>query len=481
LPSDGAAMPQPLTPDLCVIGAGPGGLAAAAKAASYGVSVVLVERGRMGGQSLSHGTLPLKALCSAAKRFHDIKNAWRFGVKAADFSVNHREVSEFIEGIVAEASPNTSPERFTALGADIVRASAKFVDANTIAAGDFEIKARRIIIATGSSPLIPPIPGIDRVPYFTNETIFLHKHRIPHLLIAGGSSSALEFAQAYRRLGSDVTVIASGSILPRDDQELRNYLVKCLKEDGIRIVENARIERVEPFGSNIQTVFAVLGKSYALEGTHLLLSMGSAPNIAGLNLDAAGIKHSAQGIPVTRGMRTTNKKVYAIGDVTGQTDYAHAASHHADVAIKNALFRLPVRAQNATLPWATFTDPELAHVGMTEEAARDDYGRLSILRWPYRENERAQAERQTGGFLKVVASQRGTILGAGIVGAQAGEVIQMWSLAMQKGISISAMASTISPYPTLGEINKMAAESYFLPHAQSQFARRVIGLLAKLG
>ena len=278
-----------------------------------------------------------------------------------------------------------------------------------------------------------------------------------------------------------MTVIAAGTVLPRDDQELRNYLVKCLKEDGIRIVENARIERVEPFGSNIQAIFAVLGKSYALEGTHLLLTLGSAPNVAGLNLDAAGIKHSAQGIIVTKSMKTMNPKVYAIGDVTGQTDLAHAASHHADVAVKNALFRLPVRAQNGTLPWVTFTDPELAHVGLTEEAARTAYGRLSILRWPYRENDRAEAERQQGGFLKVVASQRGMILGAGLVGAQAGEVIQMWSLAMQKSIPVSGIASIVAPYPTLGEMNKMAAESYFLPRAQSQLTRRVIGLLAKLG
>jgi pyruvate/2-oxoglutarate dehydrogenase complex dihydrolipoamide dehydrogenase (E3) component len=474
-------MPQPLTPDLCVIGAGPGGLAAAAKAASYGASIVLIERGAMGGQSLTHGALPLSALCAAARRFNDLKNAWRFGVKAADFSVNHREVGEFIESVIAEAAPNVSAERYTGLGADIIKAPAKFLGPDTVAAGNFEVKARRFIIATGSGPLIPPIPGLDRVPYFTDETIFLHKHRIPHLLIAGAGPTALEFAQAYRRLGSDVTVIAAGPVLPRDDPELRNYLLKCLKEEGVRIVENARIERIEPFGSNIQAVFAVLGRSYSLEGSHLLLTLGRAPNVASLNLEAAGIKYSAQGIAVTAGMKTSNKKVYAIGDVTGATELAHAATHHAHVALMNALFRLPLRASNETLPWITFTEPEVAHVGMTEEAARAAHGRLTILRWPYRENERAQAERQTGGFVKVVASRRGKVLGAGIAGAQAGELIQAWSLAMQKNIPLGAMAGVVAPYPTLSEMNKMASESYFLPRAQSTLARRIIGLLAKFG
>lgn len=209
--------------------------------------------------------------------------------------------------------------------------------------------------------------------------------------------------------------------------------------------------------------------------------MGRAANVDGLNLDAGGIAYSERGIRVTKGLRTTNKKVYAIGDVTGEAEFAHAAEHHASVAVTNALFRLPVRARPETMPWVTFTDPEAAHVGMTEEAARERYGRLTIVRWPYSENVRAHAERQTNGFLKVVASRRGKILGAGIVGAQAGELIQMWSLAMQKNIPLSAMANIVPPSPTLAEMNKMAAENYFAPRAQSPLLRRIIGLLAKFG
>ena len=302
-----------------------------------------------------------------------------------------------------------------------------------------------------------------------------------HLLVFGGGSIGLEFAQAYRRLGSDVTVIEAGPALAQDDPELRAHLLKCLRDEGIRVLENVRVERIEPFGSNIQAVFAMQGKSYSVEGSHILIAMGRRANVAGLDLDAAGITFSDRGIQVTKGLRTSNKKAYAIGDVTGETHYAHAAEHHAAAAVKNALFRLPVRTHRETMPWVTFTDPELAHIGMTEEAAREKYGRLTIVRWPYSESLRAQAERQADGFLKVIASGSGKILGAGMVGAQAGELIQMWSLAMQKNIPLSAMASIVPPSPTLAEINKMAAESYFVPQAQSPLLRRIIGLLAKLG
>ncbi len=474
-------MSQPLTPDLCVIGAGPGGLAAASKAASFGLSVVLIERARMGGQSLHTGSVPSKALLASAKRVHEIRNAWMFGIKAGDLSINHRTVSEHVLSAGQAMAANVSAERLNGLGVDVIKASAHFSDPDTVEAGSHVIRARRFIVATGSAPLIPPIPGLDRIPYFTSETIFSHIHRMPHLIVMGGGSVGLELAQAYHRLGSDVTVIDAGPVLPRDDPELRAHVLKCLRNEGIRIVENARIERIEPFGSNVQAVFAILGKSYSVEGTHVLLAMGRAANVDGLNLDAAGIAYSERGIRVTRGLRTANKKVYAIGDVTGESEFAHAAEHHASAVVTNALFRLPVSARRETMPWVTFTDPETAHVGLTEEAARERYGRLTIVRWPYSENARAQAERQANGFLKVIASKRGKILGAGIVGAQAGELIQMWSLAMQKGISLSAMASIVPPSPTLAEMNKKAAENYFLPRAQSHLLRRIIGLLAKFG
>jgi pyruvate/2-oxoglutarate dehydrogenase complex dihydrolipoamide dehydrogenase (E3) component len=474
-------MPQLLTPDLCVIGAGSGGLSAAAIAASFGVSVVLIERGRMGGECLNTGCVPSKALLAAAKRVHDIRDARKFGIRVSDPDVDYRALAAHIQGVIDAIAPNDSVERFTALGVDVIKAAARFADKETVEAGDFRIKARRFIVATGSTPLIPPIPGLDRVPYFTNETIFANTHRIAHLLIVGGGPVGLELAQAHRRLGSDVTVLEAGRALSRDDPELRDFLLKCLREEGVRVLEHARVERIEPFGANVQIVFAMQGKPYSIEGTELLLAMGRAPAVNGLNLEAAGVKYNERGIAVTKGLKTSNSKIYAIGDVTGQAFFTHAANHHATVVIKNALFRLPARADHGRMPWVTFTDPEVAHVGMTEEAARERYGKLRILRWPFRENDRAQAERQTRGFLKVIATQGGKILGAGIVGTQAGELIQMWSLAMQKGIPLRAMSGIVSPYPTLAEINKRAAVDYFAPRAQGHFVRRLIGLLAKMG
>lgn len=474
-------MPQVLTPDLCVIGGGSGGLSAAAIAAAFGVRVVLIERGKMGGECLNTGCVPSKALLAAAKRAYDIRDSAKFGIRAGEMSIDYKAVAEHVQGVIDAIAPNDSVERFNGLGVDVIKASARFITRTTVEAGDCHIKARRFIIATGSAPLIPPIPGLDRVSYFTNETIFANKRRIGHLIIIGGGSVGLEMAQAHRRLGSEVTVVESGRALQKDDPELKDFLLKRLREEGVRVLENARVERIEPFGSNLQVIFATLGKSFSIEGSDLLIAAGRAPAVAGLNLEAAGIAYSERGIQVSKRLVTSNKKVYAIGDVTGEVYLTHAASHHATVVIKNALFRLPAKADHDTLPWVTFTDPEVAHVGLTEEKARERYGKLTILRWPYSEIDRAQAERQTEGFLKVIASPRGKILGAGIVGAQAGEIIQMWSLAMQKGISLDMMRSIVSPYPTLAEINKKAAVSYFLPRAQHPLVRKIITLLAKLG
>jgi pyruvate/2-oxoglutarate dehydrogenase complex dihydrolipoamide dehydrogenase (E3) component len=474
-------MPELLTPDLCVIGAGSGGLSAAAIAASFGVPVTLIERDRMGGDCLNFGCVPSKALLAAAKRVHDIRGAAKFGIRAADPGIDHKAVAAHVQSVIDAIAPYDSVERFNGLGVQVIKASARFADKDTVEAGAYQIKARRFIVATGSVPFVPPIPGLDRVPYFTNETIFSNAHRLPHLLIVGGGPIGLELAQAHRRLGSDVTVVEAARALPRDDPELRDTLLKALRDEGVRILENARVERIEPFGSNIQIVFATLGKSYSIEGSHLLLATGRSPSVSGLNLEAADVKYSDRGISVSKGLRTSNRRIYAIGDVIGGMQFTHAANHHATVVIKNALFRLPAKAEDATMPWVTFTDPEVAHVGMTEETARERYGKLAILRWPYHENDRAQAERKTVGFAKVIATKRGKILGVGIVGAEAGELIQMWSLAMQKGIPLSAMRSIISPYPTLSEINKRAAVSFFAPRTQDPFVRRIVALLARFG
>jgi pyruvate/2-oxoglutarate dehydrogenase complex dihydrolipoamide dehydrogenase (E3) component len=475
-------MAEQLKPDLCVIGAGSGGLSVAAGAAQLGAEVVLIERHKMGGDCLNYGCVPSKALLAAAKRAQAMRTSAPFGIRPVDPQIDHRAVLTHVHEVIAAIEPNDSVERFTGLGVRVILGEGSFKDRATVVAGGYEIRARRFVIAAGSTPAVPPIPGLDTVPYYTNETIFDAPGFLPHLIVIGGGPIGLEMAQAHRRLGSEVTVVEALTPLAKDDEEVRNVVLRRLDEEGVRILDKARVERAESFGENVRVTFSKDGQSYSLDGTHLLLAVGRRPSLDRLNLDAAGIKYERTGITVNAGMKTSNSRVYAIGDVAGGPQFTHVANYHASIVVKNALFRLPSKADHSAIPWVTFTDPELAHIGLTEEAARAKYGnKINVLRWPYHENDRAQAERETEGFLKVVTTRSGKILGASMVGAHAGELIQMWSLAMQKKIDIKAMASFISPYPTLSEINKRAAIVYFLPKLTNPLIKRVVGWLKKLG
>ena len=475
-------MAEQLKPDLCVIGAGSGGLSVAAGAAQLGAEVVLIERHKMGGDCLNYGCVPTKALLAAAKRAQAMRDCAPFGIRPADPQIDHRAVLAHVHEVIAAIAPNDSVERFTGLGVKVILAEASFRDKSTVIAGGAEIRARRFVVATGSTPAVPPIPGLEKVPFFTNETIFDAPGFLRHLIIIGGGPIGLEMAQAHRRLGSEVTVIEALTPLARDDEEVRGPVLRRLAAEGVRLIDKARLERAESFGDGVRVMFGKGGQSFTLDGTHLLLAVGRRPNIESLNLQAAGIKHDRNGIVVNSGLKSSNRRVYAIGDVAGGPQFTHVANYHASVVIKNALFRLWSKADHTTIPWVTFTEPELAHVGLTEAGAREKYGsKINVLRWPYSENDRAQAERQTDGFLKVVTNRSGRILGASMVGAHAGELIQMWSLAMQKNINIKSMASIVSPYPTLSEINKRAAIIYFLPKLTSPLLKRVVGWLRKLG
>jgi pyruvate/2-oxoglutarate dehydrogenase complex dihydrolipoamide dehydrogenase (E3) component len=471
-----------LKPDLCVIGAGSGGLSVAAAAAQLGAEVVLIERHKMGGECLNTGCVPSKSLLAAAKRAQAMRDAHAFGIRPVEPEIEYRSVQKHIKDVIAAIAPNDSVERYTGMGVRVILADARFTNRSTVVAGDMEIQARRFVLATGSSPAIPPVPGLDSVPHFTNETIFNAPSLPRHLLIVGGGSVGLEMAQAYRRLGSEVTVIEAAIPLSRDDAEMRRPVLARLAAEGVRLLDQARLERVESRGGQVRIVFAKDGRSYSLDGSHLLIATGRRPNLEGLNLEDAGIRYDPDGITVNSALKTSNRRVYAIGDVINGLRFTHVANYHAGLVVRNALFRLPVKTDHLSIPWVTFTDPELAHVGLTEEGAKKKHGdKIQVLRWPYNENDRAQAERVTEGFLKVITTRSGRILGASIVGHNAGEIIQMWSLAMQKGIDIKAMASITCPYPTLAEINKRAAMMHFVPKLTSPLPRRIIGWLAKLG
>jgi pyruvate/2-oxoglutarate dehydrogenase complex dihydrolipoamide dehydrogenase (E3) component len=470
-----------LTPDLCIIGAGSGGLSVAAAAAAFGQTVVLIEKHKMGGDCLNYGCVPSKALLAAAKRAHLMRTSKPFGVEPVAPHIDHAAVHDHVHGVIAAIAPNDSVERFTGLGVRVIQAPGRFLDRATVEAGDYRIRARRFVIATGSSPLTPPIPGLDKVPYFTNETIFDNRSKLDRLIVIGGGPSGLELAQAHLRLGSKVTVLEAVKAIGKDDPELAGLLLRTLREEGLIIREGALVDRAEGLPGALRVTIKAAGRSEVIEGTHLLVAAGRRPNLSDLNLEAAGILYERQGIVVDRGLVTTNRKVFAIGDCIGTAQFTHMANYHAGIVIRRALFRLPAKVNDALLSWVTYTEPELAHVGMTEEQAKTAKGGIRVLRWPYHENDRAQAERATTGFAKVVTDRTGMILGATLVGERAGELIQMWSLAISQKLKVRAMTSWISPYPTFSEINKRTAIRYYAKTASNPIVRKVIGLLAKLG
>ncbi|MEE9587486.1 MAG: FAD-dependent oxidoreductase [Hyphomicrobiaceae bacterium] len=474
-------MSEVLKPDLCVIGAGSGGLSVAAAAAQLGVAVVLIEKHKMGGDCLNYGCVPSKALLAAGKRAHIMRHTKAFGVTPTSPVINPAAVRDHVRGVIAAIEPNDSVERFTGLGVHVIQAAARFMDKRTMVAGDYEIRPRRFVIATGSSPAIPPIPGIDQTPFFTNETIFENARRMEHLVIIGGGPIGLEMAQAHTRLGSRVTVLEALKSFAKDDPELAEPVLRKLREEGIVIREGVRVERLEEIDEGVRAVVSDGGETGVVDGSHMLLATGRKPNVEGLDLEAAGIRFDQHGIKVGKNLKTSNRRTWAIGDVIGGPQFTHIANYHAGIVIRQALFRLPVKAKHDMIPWVTFTDPELAHVGLIEDEARKKHGKINVLRWPYAENDRAQTERATEGFVKVVTTKRGRILGATITGEHAGELIQMWTLAIAVGLKIKAMTSFISPYPTLSEINKRAAYTYYLPSLTNPLVRRAIKMLAKLG
>jgi pyruvate/2-oxoglutarate dehydrogenase complex dihydrolipoamide dehydrogenase (E3) component len=386
-----------------------------------------------------------------------------------------------VHSVIAAIAPNDSAERFTGLGVRVIQTAGRFINRSTVVAGEHRIKAHRFVIATGSTPAVPPIPGLDSVPYFTNETIFDNQERLQDLIIIGGGPIGMELAQAHRRLGSRVTVIEAAKALSKDDPELTKVVLDQLKQEGIKILEGTNVESVEGGLGRVRVNVAVGDNKQVIEGSHLLLAVGRKATTADLGLEAAGIRYDKRGIKVNAGLRTSNRRVYAIGDVAGGLQFTHVANYHAGIVIRRALFRLPAKVDTRIIPWVTFTDPELAHVGLSEAEAKKKAGTINVLRWPYHENDRAQAERETVGQIKVVTAKNGRILGATIVGAEAGELIQMWALAVSQKMKIKAMIGWISPYPTLSEINKRVAYRYYATAPSSPLVRWIIGFLAKFG
>ncbi len=475
-------MTKLLTPDICVIGGGSGGLSVAAAAAAFGVPVVLIEKGKMGGDCLNYGCVPSKAMLAAGKHAQAVRDAKKFGVMASpDFDVDFKAVANHVKSVIDTIAVNDSVERFTALGVTVISAKAQFRDAITVLAGDYEIRPRRFVIATGSSPFVPPIPGLDTVAHFTNENIFENTRRPDHLVVIGGGPIGLEMAQAHRRLGSEVTVLEAARAFGKDDPELAAVVLDRLGAEGIVIREGAKVTRVEKSGrSGVRVIFETANGEEKVDGTHLLVAVGRKPNVD-LGLEAAGIEFDRRGIKVDDKLRTTNKRAYAIGDVAGSLQFTHMAGYHAGLVIRSILFRMGAKPDVSIIPWATYTDPELAHVGMDEKTARDKVKQINVLRWPFHENDRAQAERKTAGMVKIIADRKGRILGATIVGANAGELIGLWALAITKKMTLRDMTAYVPPYPTMTEAGKRAAVTFYAPLTRKPLIRSAISFLRRFG
>ncbi|MGY8995275.1 MAG: dihydrolipoyl dehydrogenase family protein [Alphaproteobacteria bacterium] len=467
--------------DVCVIGAGSGGLSVAYGASHMGASVALIEGHKMGGDCLNFGCVPSKALLAAGHTAHAMRHADRFGIKPVEAEVDFAAVTAHIKDVIATIEPNDSVERYQGFGIDVITEHARFTGPDRVEAGGRTIRARRFVVATGSSAAVPPIPGLDKAPFFTNETIFDNTERPDHLLIIGGGPIGCEMAQAHRHLGSRVTILDMANILPKDDPELVEVVKKSLVDDGVELLEHIKVNGISGQAGRVTVTYEKDGTALEVEGSHLLVAAGRKPNITDLGLEAAGIAYERSGITVDQRLRTSNKKVFAIGDCAGGFQFTHLANYHAGIVIRNVLLRLPAKVNTSALPWVTYTDPEMAHVGQTEADARKEPGDVTVLRFPYHENDRAIAERTTEGFVKVVTNKKGKILGASIVGAHAGELLQPWVLAMSSGLKIGAMAGMIVAYPTLGEINKRAAGSFYTPKVFGDGMKRVVRFLSKFG
>jgi pyruvate/2-oxoglutarate dehydrogenase complex dihydrolipoamide dehydrogenase (E3) component len=465
--------------DLAIIGAGSGGLSVAAGAAQLGLKVVLFEKGEMGGDCLNYGCVPSKALIAAADAAHVAGHSTALGISASGIKVDFAAVMARVHHVIAEIAPIDSQARFEGLGVRVVREAARFRDRRVVESDSLRVTARKVVIATGSRAAVPPIPGLDVVPYLTNESIFELKACPEHLIVLGGGPIGAELGQAFRRLGSRVTLIEADAVLGREDPDAAAVVVDQLKADGVTVLAGRKAVRVEP-GPTV-VVSGPEGEQ-RIAGSHLLIALGRQASLDGLNLDAAGVAFDRAGVKTDRSLRTSNRRVFAIGDAAGRGQFTHLAGAHAGLFVRKALFAAPINADSLLVPRVTYTSPELAAVGLTEAQARAAHGDdVRVLVQPFADNDRAQAEGDIRGFAKLIASRRGKILGVTLVGAHAGDHLPLWVLTMTTGLKLSQLTGMIAPYPTRGEINKRLAGQWYTGALFSPATRRLVSVLKRFG
>lgn len=478
--------------DVCVIGAGSGGLNVASGAAQLGAKAVLIERGAMGGDCLNVGCVPSKALLHVAHTASLIRRAGPLGISVSEPEVDYAGAMAHVRRAIERIEPHDSQERFEGLGVRVIRDTGRFIDARTVQAGDSRIRAKYFVIATGSAPAIPAIPGLDSVPFLTNESLFSRTEAPRHLAIIGAGPIGVEMAQAHQRLGCQVTLIeAQSSILPRDDAELSALLTQQLRADGVDLRLGATVAAVSGKAGDIQVELQAGDGSAkdsiqdSIQASHLLIATGRRPVTDGLGLDAAGITHSAAGIAVGPNLRTNRRHVFAMGDVIGGEGFTHLAAHHASVIVREMLFRLPSRVATSAIPRVTYTAPELAQIGLTEaEATAAGLApRTETLRVDG--NDRFVAENiasgPEAGLAKLVFDgRRGKLVGAAILAPGAGDLIGPLGHVIEGRLKLSAVASQMLPYPTHAEIPKRAAGMHLAEVLFAPRTRRLISWLLKL-
>lgn len=464
--------------DLVIVGAGSGGLSAAAFAVQLGARVALVEKNRIGGDCTWSGCVPSKTLLKTAKVAHEMRTAGRYGLSSARPLVDLKAVMAHVRDVIGEIAEEESPEVLRENGIEVVLSEARFVDLHTLIAGETTLAARRFLITTGAYPFIPPIAGLDRVDYQTYESIWTLERLPDHLLVVGAGPVGCEMAQAFQRLGAEVTLLASRDrLLPRDDPQASRVLSEVFDAEGIRVRYNARVERAWQDENGIH-VGAAGGE---LVGDALLIASGRRPTVAGLDLEKAGVLYDEQGIQVDEALRTSQRHIYAAGDCTGGLQFTHYAGWQATLAVRNAL--LPGASKGVTdqVPWTTFTDPEVAHIGLTETQARDKFGdAIMICDWPMARVDRARTDGETAGFIKLVHKKDGSLLGATIVASRAGEMIHEWIVALHEGIKVGDLASAIHVYPSYSVAGQQAAAAIRIDRLLSGTSGRVVRGLAHL-
>lgn len=469
---------ETLTTDICVIGAGAGGLSVAAGAVQMGARVVLIEGGEMGGDCLNHGCVPSKALLSSARVAASRSRGAALGVEPVVPRVDFAQAQAHVASVITAIAPHDSQERFEGLGCTVIRDWARFTSPRDVVAGGKRIRARRFVVATGSRPALPPIPGLDQVPVQTNETIFSLTEQPAHLLIIGAGPIGMEMAQAHRRLGSEVTVLEADRALGAEDPDAARFVTETIGSEGVRLIQGAQVTQVSGQAGSIELSCA---DGTRHQGTHLMVATGRKPAIEGLNLEAAGVRFTRSGIEVNASLRSSNRRIYAIGDVAGQGQFTHLAGYHAGLIVRSMLFALPSKTGRTPIPRVTYTSPELAQIGPTEAEARRQHGdKVEVFKLGFEANDRALAEGASEGLIKLMVL-KGRPVGVTIAGENAGEMIAFWSLAIANRLKLSAIAGTIFPYPTRAELSKRVAGAYFTPKLfESDLVKRVVRLVQRM-